>query len=373
MDAVVMRALAKDPADRYQTADEFIADLSAARDAPPEAAVFAPRRETVIEEELPPERRRWWLWLLGLLALVAIAVALFLLLSPAKRSVPDVVGQRSATASQILQNRGFEVNIETVVNADVPRDTVATQNPQPHTTAREGTTVTIIVSSGPGEAAVPQVVGLPADQAEQALRKAGFTPDVKRTYSADVASGRVISASPQEGTTADKGTTVRLTVSRGAQPVSVPGVVGKDADEARGLLEGAGLKVSTTDDTTSTKDPNTVTAQDPKAGTEVKPGSTVTLKVVKPADVPDVSGQSESDATNALRQAGFQVRVRHTTTDNASEVGKVVDQNPGAGEQRKRGSTVTIEIGRASSTVTPTPTPTDTATPSPTPTDTAAP
>jgi beta-lactam-binding protein with PASTA domain/predicted Ser/Thr protein kinase len=368
LDAVVLRALAKDPADRYQDADEFIAELQAARDAPPEAAAFAPTGPVeVIEEE--PDGRRWWLWLLGLLALLALAVALFFLLSPTKRTVPDVVGQRSATASQILQNRGFEVNIETVVNAEVTRDTVATQNPQPRTQAKEGSTVTIIVSSGPGEAAVPRVNGLPRAEAEQALRDAGFGVEVAQAFSTDVPDGRVISSSPPEGTTADKGTKVRLTVSRGAKPVKVPGVVGKDVEEARGLIEDAGLKVTTKDDTESTKDPGTVTAQAPKAGTKLKPGDTVTLSVAKAAEVPDVVDMPEDQATKALRDAGFAVRVRESDTSNPDEDGVVLDQAPAAGEARRRGSTVRIRVGRLAASATPTPSPTA----SPEPTVTAAP
>jgi beta-lactam-binding protein with PASTA domain len=367
---VTLRALAKDPADRYQTADEFIAELQAARDAPLEAAVFAPSRTVeVLEEEEERDPRRRWLWLLALLIAAALAVAAFLLLTPTKRTVPDVVGQRSATASQILQNRGFEVNIETVVNPDVPRDTVATQNPQPRTRAREGSTVTIIVSSGPGEAAVPQVQGLPRAKAEQALRDAGFRVGVTQEYSTDVPAGRVISSAPQEGSTAEKGTTVRLIVSRGAKPVAVPGVVGKNVDEARGLIEDAGLKVVTHDDTSSSADPGTVTKQDPKAGTKLKPGDTVTLDVAKAVDIPDVTDLPEADATKQLRDAGFRVRARDVATANQSEDGIVLDQSPAAGEQRKRGSKVTIRVGRFTASATPTPTPTAT----PTPTVTAAP
>jgi eukaryotic-like serine/threonine-protein kinase len=370
-DAVALRALAKDPADRYQDADEFIAELQAARDAPLEATAFAPAGPVEVIEEEEHDGRRWWLWLLGLLSLVALAVALFLLLSPPKHSVPDVVGQRSATASQILQNRGFEVNIETVVNPEVSRDTVATQNPQPGTQAKEGSTVTIIVSSGPGEATIPRVNGLPRDEAEKALRDAGFGVEVAKAYSTEVPDGRVISSSPPEGTTADKGTKVRLTVSRGAEPVKVPGVVGKDIEEARGLIEDAGLKATTKDDIESTEDPGTVTAQAPKAGTKLKPGDTVTLSVAKAVDVPDVSEQDEAAATRALEAAGFKVRVRHVTTDEDKEVGHVIDQTPAAGEQRKRGSTVTIQVGRAPAASSPTPSPSPS--PSPTPTVTAAP
>jgi serine/threonine-protein kinase len=364
LDAVVMRALAKDPARRYQDADSFIADLQDARDAPVEAAVFAPSGpppEVLAAEER--ESRRWWLWLLALLALAAIALGAWLLLRPPLHSVPDVVGKRSAVASQILQNRGFEVNIQTVVNPAVARDVVATQRPQPHTEAKEGSTVTIIVSAGPGEAPVPQVVGLPRADAERALRAAGFRPEVTQVYSADVPAGRVISATPQEGTTAQKGTRVHLTVSRGPQPVTVPDVVGKDLTEARDTLERLGLTVVTKDDTTSTQNPNTVTAQDPKAGSRLKPGDTVTLKVAKPVDVPDVVNQKEADATKQLRDAGFKVRVRHVDTSNQGEDGIVLDQNPAAGEQRKRGSTVTIQVGHFVASATPTPSPSPIATP----------
>jgi beta-lactam-binding protein with PASTA domain/predicted Ser/Thr protein kinase len=367
LDDVVLRALAKDPEDRYQDADAFITELQAARDAPPEAAVFAPRRGPVeLVEEGERDGRRWWLWLLALLAIAALALAAWLLLRPPMHTVPDVVGKPSAVASQILQNRGFEVNIETVVNPDVKRDVVATQRPQPLTKAEEGSTVTIIVSAGPGEAPVPQVTGLPRGKAEAALRDAGFQVEISQQYSSDVPAGRVISSSPPEGTTAEKGTTVRLVVSRGTKPVTVPDVVGKPIDEVRSLLTGAGLNVTTKDDTQSTEDPGTVTAQSPKAGATLRPGATITLTVAKAIDVPDLVGKAERDARRALQQAGFEVRVRDVDTSDPTQDGLVVDQNPAAGEQRKRGSTVTIQVGRIAASPTPSPTPTATLTPTPT-------
>ena len=81
-----------------------------------------------------------------------------------------MVGLRSATAAQILQNRGFEVNVENVRSDSVPADRVATQRPQPGQEADEGSTVTIIVSSGPGDATIPFVRGSPRATAEQRLK-----------------------------------------------------------------------------------------------------------------------------------------------------------------------------------------------------------
>jgi serine/threonine-protein kinase len=317
----------------------------------------------VLEED-DHRARRWWLWLLLALVLAAAALAAWMLLRPPSHAVPNVIGARSVTASQILQNRGFEVNVETVVNPEVPRDLVATQRPMPGRSAKEGSTVTIIVSGGPGEAAVPQVSGLPRARAVAALESAGFKPDVTTAFASDVPKGTVISSSPQEGTTAEKGTTVRLTVSKGPQPVTVPNVVGKDIAEARGILEGDGLKVVTKPDDTSTEKPNTVTAQDPKPESTLRPNGTVTLKVAQPVAVPDVTGSQRAEAEKTLRDAGFTVRVREVDTSNLDEVGTVLTQTPDAGEDRRRGSRVTIEVGRLSASATPTPT----ATPSPTPT-----
>src|SRR5215217_7843170 len=84
------------------------------------------------------ERSRWWLWVLLALLLIGLAVGAYLLLAPEKKSVPDVVGNTSAVASQRLQNAGFEVNIETVQSDDVPDDRVGTQDPQPGEEAEEG-------------------------------------------------------------------------------------------------------------------------------------------------------------------------------------------------------------------------------------------
>jgi beta-lactam-binding protein with PASTA domain/predicted Ser/Thr protein kinase len=362
MEAVVLRALAKAPEDRFPDADAFIAALQAARDAPQSAPAFGvPVRETVIEEQ----RRPRWPWIVAALALIALAMLAWLLLVPPTKTVPDVVGARSAEASRILQNRGFEVDIQAVVNPDVPKDRVATQSPQPGEKAREGSQVTITVSAGPGEVAVPAVVGLPRDQAVRALTDAGLEADVERQFSSDVPAGRVISAAPGEGTTVDRGTRVRLVVSRGAEPIEVPDVVGDDAGDATARLEGLGLAVKRVEEP-SDKRPGTVTGQDPKAGAEARRGDTVTLTVAQAVEVPDVTGLDVDEATAQLDAAGFEVRVRDTVTTNAGDDGVVLAQSPDAGEERRRGSTVTIRVGSyAGDTPTPDATPEPTVSPEP--------
>ncbi|MGH2969481.1 MAG: protein kinase domain-containing protein, partial [Solirubrobacteraceae bacterium] len=134
LDAVVLRALEKDPARRFADADEFAAALEAARAAPTVVAKEMrlepypmPGEPFAALEDEDRRSRRWWLWLLALLALAAVAVGAYLLLSPPQKPVPDVVGSRSAVASQRLQNAGFEVDIETVISDSVPKDRVATQ------------------------------------------------------------------------------------------------------------------------------------------------------------------------------------------------------------------------------------------------------
>jgi eukaryotic-like serine/threonine-protein kinase len=347
LEAIVLRALEKDPARRFADADEFISALEAGRTAPPPPPAVV---EEVVEEEEEPAGRRWWLWLLILLALAAIAVGLYLTLRPEQLTVPNVVGRESATATQILQNRGFEVDIENVVNADVERDTVASQDPRPNTEAREGSTVTITVSTGPGEASVPNVVGQPQDDAEQALTDAGFETRVEREFSDDVRSGRVIATQPGPGSVVERGTEVTLQVSRGPEQVEVPDLVGESEDDARSALEQVGLTTGEVTEQESTdEEPGTVLEQDPAAGQQVDRGAAVGLVVAAaPPDVavPDVLDMAEADAVAALEDAGFEVRMRDQATTDPAQDGIVLDQAPDPGEERPEGSTIRIAIGR---------------------------
>jgi beta-lactam-binding protein with PASTA domain/tRNA A-37 threonylcarbamoyl transferase component Bud32 len=373
LDAVVLRALEKEPANRFADADEFAAALLDARERPTvvEKRVEAypmPAEPLVAEER---ERSRWWLWVLLALLLIGLAIGAYLLLAPEKKPVPDVVGNTSAVASQRLQNAGFEVNIETVQSDDVPDDRVATQDPQPGEEAKEGATVTIIVSSGPGQATVPGVAGRKQDVAENMMEEAGFKTDVRREASDSVDEGRVISTQPGENTQLQKGKTVVLIVSEGPEQVSVPDLVGDQEDDARSALADAGLKADVSEEESESEDPGTVLRQDPGSGKQVDKGTTVSIVVAKAppeVDVPDVVDQSEDDARQVLTDAGFKVRVRRETVDTLDQDGTVIDQDPAGGEQLKQGSRVTIVVGRFEPPLNPEPTATPSETPTPEPT-----
>jgi eukaryotic-like serine/threonine-protein kinase len=355
LDSVVMRALQKDPAARFQSAEEFLAALEQARLGFPAAPPPAP----VLEED--DGWRRATIIALVLLALAAIALGAWLLLRGDKEPVPNVVGKTSASAAQVLQNRGFEVDVVPIQSDSVADGRVAGQQPEPGEEAKKGSTVSITVSSGPGESTIPVVKGTPADQAATRLQSAGFKTAQRRQYSGSVASGQVIETDPPEGTVAQKGSTVTLVVSRGQQAVGVPNVVGRDRDDAESALRNAGFQVDASQRENDDADPGSVLSQDPAGGSQATKGSTVKIVVAKPppqVEVPDVTGLTEGQARNSLQDAGLRVRTRTDTVSAEDQDGVVLSQQPNAGNNVGEGDTVTLVIGQFQATPTPTPTPT---------------
>jgi len=390
LEAVVLRALEKDPAVRFNTADEFIAALEAVRarlaagisDGPvtaafaaqaaaapaaaladpaaPAAAAAAVQAPPEPPEELPPPgeppaRRRRWPWvaagvalLLGGLVLLVLALTDSPPFATDRKPVPTVVGLNLTAASTVLQQRGFEIQVLRDVNP-APRGQVFGQNPVGGVRVEEGSTVALRVSDGPGQAAVPDVGGKTREQAAKLLTKAGFRTQVREESSPEIAAGRVTRTIPAAGTQIDKGTRVVLYLSSGSEQVTVPDVTGQGQDQAESALGAAGLRVTVTEQESSDQEAGTVLAQDPAAGTQALEGSTVTITVVaQPAakvQVPGVVGDSVSEARSALSSAGFGVAVESEPVDSRGEDGQVLEQNPGAGKHKSRGSTVTIVVG----------------------------
>jgi eukaryotic-like serine/threonine-protein kinase len=287
-----------------------------------------------------------------------VLAALFLILgplSPKQAKVPGVVGTQLAVGKAILENKGFTTQVTTVVSPE-QRDKILRQDPQPNTKVDEGSTVSLTVSGGPGQATVPTVDGLTQSQARKKLEAAGFKVTVGREASDSVPSGQVTRTAPPAGTQIDKGSTVTLFVSSGPQKATVPSVVGQSQDSASAELANVGLKVSIVPQD-STETPGTVLSQDPAAGTQAARGSTVTITVARQAQqvtVPNTVGQNQSSALSALADAGLTPIVGGTQpVTNQSDDGKVVAQDPSGGKV-KRGTKVTITVGQFEAPTTPT-------------------
>ena len=369
LESVVMAALSKDPAARWQSAEDFAEALEAAR-----AHVLAPvsngqnTAAWAAVAALPPDdggypgepdpeeesRRRRWPWiLLALLILALIGVTIFALTRPKMVDVPKVEGQQLERARQILERAGFEkVKVERARSL-AERDRVLDQDPDPGQEAEENGTITLEVSNGPGDTRVPSVEGLPQERAVKELNKASFKVNLDTEPSETVKQGFAIRTAPKEGTEVERGTRIRLLVSSGPARVQVPGVVGLLRESAESRLTSDGFSVTVRSEE-SEQPKDEVISQTPSAGTSAERGASVTITVSsgppdKPEEdtvsVPSVTGQSASAAAAALRAAGFSVSTRERDTEDESENGKVISQSPAGGEA-ERGSTVAIVVGK---------------------------
>jgi serine/threonine-protein kinase len=369
LEDAVLRALAKEPSERFGDADAFIAALEEARAqiaagtaapaSPPTTAFTAvapapvvAEQEVVVEREAEPEPERsraGWLWalLVGLLVAGAVVAGL-LLLGEDQVSVPQVVGIEGDAAKIKLEERGLQIDIDLQPN-DAPEGVVFSQRPVAGTKVDEGSVVSVLVSSGPGDAQIPNVEGLGRRDATKALTKAGFEVEVKTEPDSEVEKGFAIRTLPTAGSELEIGSVVDLYVSEGPPDVEVPNVVGDPLDDARSALRDAGFEVEVTEQENPDEEPNTVIAQDPAAGGDAPEGSTVTLTVaVEPSqvEVPDVEGEQQSDAFRILQDAGFRVQPEEQDTEVLEEDGVVLAQDPEGKTKAEPGDTITIVVGR---------------------------
>lgn len=160
-----------------------------------------------------------------------------------------------------------------------PQGQIVSQSVEAGTQVEKNTTIRVTISSGVGEIDVPMVTGLDKETAEANLTQAGFIPDTNFEYSESVASGMVISQSPQAGGKAKKGDTVSLVVSRGPEPIIMPNVWNKSETEAKEQLNALGLNVTTTSDYSNDIPEGNVISQSVVEGKAVEKGATVTLVI----------------------------------------------------------------------------------------------
>ncbi len=364
LDAVVMRALEKEPGQRFQSADAFIAALDAALEEPAGAGtadfaalppiVATPAPVAAAEED---ERRRRK-WLIAALVAVLVGVLIGLLLTrDATTTVPNVTGESRSSATTRLELNGFGVEVEEV-QRQAARNTVLEQDPPPGETGEDCSflglfcskpTVTLTISKGPGTSRVPGVSGLSEPEATERLEAAGFEAAVNRVNSATVEAGLVVNSEPSGGSTATNGSTVTINVSRGPRLVKVPVLVGAQRDVAVERIRGRGLEPSVSEEE-SPRPAGQVLSQSPDAGERVTPGSTVSIVVSSgeaESTVPNVIGRLRRDAVEAVRAAGLVPVVEEEETELQGQVGRVLDQFPPPGRELPPQTEVTIVVGKA--------------------------
>ena len=326
-DAIVLKAMAKSPADRYQTAADMRADLQRAASGLPVAAA-PPTRADLYQgtqrmsadqmmgagtSALPPagdygggggydgDRRgnhRWIPWVLGLVLVLGVVIG-----------------------------------------------------------------VGYYLLAGGKTYSVPLVNNLTVAQAQKDIAANNLRSTVVNEASNSVAKGLVISSNPAQGNNVAANTLVTLYASTGVAPVSVPSVVGQQESQAESTLQAKGFNVSVKSDPSSTQPSGTVVSQSPNGGTAA-PGSTVTITVSGGAvNVPSVIGDSQATASQILTTAGFSVTAQQGSGPSQYGNGTVFSQQPGANGTASKGSTVTIFVQNGAS---PSPSPTPSASTSPT-------
>jgi serine/threonine-protein kinase len=380
MDAIVLKALVKDPDYRYQSADEMRADIEACLDGQPVAATAAlgavgyggypdEQATTALRSDagagatsmLPPmnpddggygyddrpDRRRQQkksntstilLVVAGLLVLVGAVLISKWAFSGGNNDqsfkAPNFVGHTVGEARNMAENSGLKLGAFTRKECqDQPKGNVCTQSPEAGTDVNKGDTVSLVISSGAPKIQVPDVRGIQFDQAESQLKEKGFEVEKQTEVSAQTP-GVVISQDPAGGATKEKGTTITLKVAKAEEKIAVPDVTGKGCDEAKAELQAKGLVPSCTD--TPVTDPaqdGKVQSTNPTAGQEVVKNTNVVINVGKAqpqqTPVPNVVGQRVKDARTILQQAGFN-NIQFADGSSGDDNAFVTQQNPPA-------------------------------------------
>lgn len=377
MDAIVLKALTKDPDYRYQSADEMRADIEACLDGQPVAATAAmgavgygghpddqqtamlrPQNGGGQTSMMPPvgpddgyddhSRRRqkksststWLLVLAGLLVLVgAILIGKWAFTGGGGGNdtlkAPNFVGETVPAAKKSAENVDLVLDAsERKPCAKYPKGEICSQDPGANATVKKGDTISVTVSTGAPKVSVPKVIGLDVDTATEKLEsdKYQFKVETEPVESSGTP-GEVLDQDPVFGTEVQKGSTVTLEVAKKADKATVPDVTGKTCEEAKAQLETNNLTGTCVEEESDSVEAGKVISQSLTPQSEADPGSTVTLKVAKAAEqatVPALTGQKLKDAREAIEDAGLTVG---TITGPQDDEALVVLSDPPANQQ----------------------------------------
>ncbi|MFE2379405.1 Stk1 family PASTA domain-containing Ser/Thr kinase [Streptomyces sp. NPDC059398] len=395
MDAIVLKALVKDPDYRYQSADEMRADIEACLDGQPVAATAAmgaagyggydaEQPTAAIRQQdqadgqtsmLPPinpddgyddrpDRRRGrpqkksntstiLLIVAGVLVLVGAILIGKAVFSGSggdsgKVAVPQLVGETLDRAKDSVANSKLKLSITDRKPCDnAAKGTVCSQDPKfGGSKLDQGDTVSVVVSTGAPKVDVPNVNGDTEDDATQLLESKGFKVNPQQVES-ESEEGKVFDQSPKGNTSAQKGSEVTIKIAKSTK-VDVPPVTGRTFEDASKQLTDAGFQVSRAADQESEQPPGTVISQSPSGG-QAKKGATITLTVAKakespaPTAVPEVRGKKLSEAKQILNQAGF-TNVQVAGGSNGDDNAIVTGADPGVGTQEDDPGSTTVTL-----------------------------
>ena len=384
LNQIVLKAIAKDPAARYQTAEEFARDLRSAQEGGPVAAAAfdaAAERTTVMAgpptsatsvlpapaapDEVTADRRRRKsrrpvvLVILLLLVIAAAAFGIWRAVSGESVAVPSVVGQSEASAVRALQKEGLKANVQQEYSDQFAQGFVSRQSPAAGEELDKGDTVDIWVSQGATTVTLIDFRGLSADEVAAWLDGNGLKGERKKGRSADVEAGAVYRQDPVAGAAVKRGATVTYWVSSGKPQATVPEVTGMTQADALAALTAEGLALGPVTTETSTEmAPGLVIWQDPPADTKVAAGSAVSLVVSSGAptptatpspsvgmiEIPSVYTMDAATATGVLEDRGFVVEIKEKTSSQPP--GTVIKMSPEAGSLAPEGSVVTLTIAK---------------------------
>jgi beta-lactam-binding protein with PASTA domain/predicted Ser/Thr protein kinase len=372
LNQIVLKAIAKDPDQRYQTADQFARDLrSAQAGGPLVAAAFDPGAEatrlmsagagaTSVMTSGPLDeaagdrgrRRRRWPWVLVivllLLVIAAAAYGLVRAMGGGSVAVPTVVGKSQAAALTKLEEAGFKAGVQEEYSDKYGPGLVSRQAPVGGTKLRKGDTVDIWVSKGSETVTLADFKGWTPQAVEDWLGKNGLSSVPKSNKSAAVPAGKVFKQDPPAGTTVKRGDTITYWVSSGEPQATVPDLTNKTQDEAQTALADANLLLGVvTPEPSLTVPSGVVVARGSAVNIVVSSGSpspspSPTASLVT---IPNVYGMDSTTATSELNAAGLGVVVKQKG-GTGQPPGTVVSMVPDAGTAVADGSTVLLIIAK---------------------------
>lgn len=366
LEAVILKAMEKDPAKRYASANDMRGDLM--RFLQGRGVEAAPRvDDTYVMPAVggkgasgPAHVRRvparrgpspWvWVGLVALLILAGVGGAWAMGAFDTLKPVPDVSGQSLAKARQMIADAGLKVGgVENKADETIAKGDAIGTEPPAGTALKTGDKVTIIVSDGPTLVEVPEVVGLNEGDAIATLQGAGFTIEmpVTKQFNTDYDPGVVFAQDPLPKQQAPKGSKVKLFVSQGAEEVGVPYVVEKTKAAAINDLQKAGFKVKVVDQSSDTVAKGIVIDQKPAGGGTAPKGSEIIIYVstgLPMVTVPNVVGKSKAEAASLITGAGLIVGEYPAPSGGTQGSGNVETQDPVAGKSVVKGSTVKIWV-----------------------------